>query len=540
MPTRMRWCAAITCAAAIVGVLPTTAHASPISTQSTSDETGVTFERVATSGTVAPKLNADVPTSRLDIDRDGKDEIIVGAWRETGGYSVVVTYSGLPQRDYLTAPIRSGTRPNFGDTMTSGDFNADGHADLAIGNPGEYDANGVAFGGAVWIFYGSPSGLDYKAPQHINQDTEGVPGTMEGNDMFADALAAGDLNGDGWDDLTVGAPGETINGARYAGSVTVLYGGPTGLTTTGAQLFTQGTEGVPGDPEQSDAFGAAVAVGDMTGDGYDDLAVSSPSEGEWSEPHEFGLIMLLKGGPGGVTTTGVTSFLGISLGVGAMGDTMSIGDMDGDGDGDLVAGAPRSWIGRIVYVPGIPGGLDVAKAKVISMDTPGVPGDPYGGVGENSEFTGFGYALSTGDVTGDGRADVMTSAINYELQGIADAGAVFLLPGTAEGLTGAGSVMLTRPAAPVPPTSPLHILGTAVAGDYFGQATAILNLDGTGTLDMLVTTTERSQGGLIVELDPAYVVVPPRGRRLIGLTPVRVWTARDIGTFSAGHTLLHR
>ncbi|MER5704036.1 FG-GAP and VCBS repeat-containing protein [Micromonospora sp. NPDC002296] len=542
MGVRMRWCAVSVCVAALVGPLSAAAAAAPPKPRPakvTRDSAGVVVQRVGTPGKVATKLAANAATSPMDLDRDGKDEMVVGAYLYQGGYGVVVTYSGLPQRDYIAAPVTSPTRPNFGDTLTSGDFNGDGYADLVIGNRGEVAPSGVAFGGGVWIFYGGATGLRLDQPQHLTQDTDGVPGDMAGYDKFGAALATGDVNGDGLDDLAVGSPGETVNGAASTGSVTVLHGSPTGLTTAGAQLFTQDTPGVPSDAESIDTFGSAVAVGDVTGDGYDDLAVGAPEEGGSGGPIEGGLVMLLPGGPSGITTTAVTSFTGAGLGVGALGDVLSIADIDGDGDGDLVAGAPRSWVGYIVYVPGTPAGLDVARARRISMETPGVPGDPNVHVEGDSPHAHFGGALSTGDVTGDGRADVLTGATGYDVGGVRDAGAVFLLPGTAEGLTGAGSVMLTQ--APSWRLKRVTDLGPVAANDYFGEATAILNLDGTGPLDMLTGTARDGDGGLVVELDLYYGARrPAAGSAATGLRPVARWTGSDLKAYTVGHTLLHR
>ena len=519
-------------------LLPSHADAAPSAPRPAtvdSESFGMVVTRVTTEGEAAPKLDASAATSRMDIDRDGKDEIVVG-----GGNGVVITYSGLPHRDHISTPIPSGTSPNFGDVMTSGDFDGDGYADLAISNPGERTPTGAAFGGGVWIFYGGATGLHLDQPQHVTQDTEGVPDDMEEYDFFGGALAAGDLNGDGRDDLAVGAKGETVNGAERAGAVFVLYGSATGLTTIGAQLITQDTEGVPSHAEPHDGFGTAVAIGDMTGDGYDDLAVSAPFEGDSVEERELGIVMLLPGSPDGVTTTGVTFFLGRDVGASAIGDTMSIGDIDGDGDGDLVAGAPRSWIGYVVYVPGSSAGMDVARFRTISMETPGVPGDPYDHVDGDTPHADFGYSLATGDVTGDGRADVLTGAITYDVDGVQDAGAVLLIPGTADGLTGAGSLMLTQYTSTTRTGTTVNPLGPAGTTDYFGRATSILNLDGSGPLDMLTATDLDGYGGLVVRIGISSVQMPRSRGTLTYLSPLDWWTGDDISAYGIGYALLHR
>jgi disulfide bond formation protein DsbB len=166
---------------------------------------------------------------------------------------------------------------SFGDALARGDFNGDGEEDLAVGVPFE-DIDGISGAGAVNVLYGSGSGLTDVGDQLWHQDTPGIQGTAEAFDDFGRALASGDFNGDGVEDLAVGVRFENIDGITNAGAVNVLYGSGGGLTDVGDQLWHQDSPGILGAAESSDLFGRALASGDFDGDGADDLAVGVPGE----------------------------------------------------------------------------------------------------------------------------------------------------------------------------------------------------------------------------------------------------------------------
>ncbi len=141
----------------------------------------------------------------------------------------------------------------------SGDFDGDGRSDLAIGAPMD-SVGGHDDAGAVNVLYGSAgSGLREDADQEFTQDTLGVIATAEANDRFGAALAAGDFDDDGDDDLAIGLPGGRINGVR-AGAVSVLYSSRGRLGQAGDQLWSQGAPGVKG-AVGNDGFGWSLGAG---------------------------------------------------------------------------------------------------------------------------------------------------------------------------------------------------------------------------------------------------------------------------------------
>jgi len=102
--------------------------------------------------------------------------------------------------------------------------------------------------------------------------TSSMPGAQ------ADTKLYGDFNGDGKDDMVVGVPGEDVGTVMDAGSINVIYGSTSGLTSTGNQAWSQNSLGILGSSEASDFFGDAIAAGDFNGDGKDDLAIGVPGE----------------------------------------------------------------------------------------------------------------------------------------------------------------------------------------------------------------------------------------------------------------------
>ncbi|MCP9206694.1 FG-GAP-like repeat-containing protein [Streptomyces sp. NEAU-Y11] len=236
-----------------------------------------------------------------DFDSDGRPELAVAFYTRNQPY----TQSHVQLFHYRTEEHRFGlswsSDNSAADALAAGDFNGDGHDDLALGNCREIADENIddpcgpeelARGGGIHIHYGDGREPVWEG-QTLNQDTPGVPGAAETGDDFGSALTAADVDGDGKDDLVAGAPGEAIGTAARAGSVTILKGGTKGILdargAADAVAYQQNSPGVLGVAQAGDTFGAALATGDHNGDGVPDLSVAAPGEnsaagGVWDLP----------------------------------------------------------------------------------------------------------------------------------------------------------------------------------------------------------------------------------------------------------------
>jgi nucleoside phosphorylase len=149
----------------------------------------------------------------------------------------------------------------FGAALAAANLGKGSQADLAVGVPLE-DVGATQNAGAVNVLYGVSTGLTASGDQFWHQGVTGVAGGGPGLDeSFGAALAAANLGKSSQADLAVGVPVESVGATPQVGTVNVLYGSSTGLTTSGDQFWHQGTTGVAGDgPEAGDGFGAALAA----------------------------------------------------------------------------------------------------------------------------------------------------------------------------------------------------------------------------------------------------------------------------------------
>ncbi|MFD3452367.1 FG-GAP repeat protein [Streptomyces sp. NPDC058691] len=252
-----------------------------------------------------------------DYNNDGADDVVLLGTSivEEGiipaeSYGVGRLLSGGPGGLAYSRSMRGGAT---GASGASGDINHDGYSDLVLGSPGDRDElNDVYFdGGSVRVYLGGPNGPAKEGAsgsQVWTQNTAGVPGTEQNADFFGAAVSLGDIDGDGYLDAAVGAPGNDIGKATDAGTIWVFRGSATGLTTKGIHTYGQDSYRVPGTPEKKDAFGSALRLVDGNRDRKADLAAGAPGE----DTNDGG-VWVLPGASGGLATDRSFSFNGATL-----------------------------------------------------------------------------------------------------------------------------------------------------------------------------------------------------------------------------------
>ncbi|MFI7387238.1 VCBS repeat-containing protein [Streptomyces sp. NPDC049813] len=414
------------------------------------------------------------------------------------------------------AHASAGTAP-----VPAADFDGDGHPDLAMGALGDV-ANADA-GGSIAVAYGSGDGTGVARCQYLTQNDAGMPGKADYEAYFGSDVVARDLDGDGYTDLATAV-------FDWRPSVIIMWGSPDGLTSA-ARVPGTDRNHVPWAADQ--ALEEHLVAGDFDGDRHADLVFGLGSrtgllKGPFARdgaPAGTGRVAtprrparsvrtanyedLVAGDLDGDGTDELLAFhheepLGTARfeerrpvsyfharrgGLVQPDDvdlpdaaTGAVGDVDGDGVGDLVLSSLRGKArpGAVTVVHGSTAGPGKGEpSTTIDRDTPGVPGrNPQNENAEDADDiddTAF-LSLDTGDVNGDGYTDVVVGSPRSKPYTKTGPEQVLLLLGSANGLTGDGAQVVDAG----------DIGGSRSARTTFGLAVRLVDLDGDRRADLTV------------------------------------------------------
>ncbi len=355
------------------------------------------------------------------------------------------------------------------------------------------------------------------APGTESQPVRRVFGDDPGERLGAgttDAIAFGDVNGDGFDDTIIGAPAADSPAGDAGGVVYVIYGGPQGPASP-VDLDTDGAISQAGETRilgaQAGArLGQSVTSADVDGDGLDDIVVGAPNaSGQGPATGEVVIVYGSTALPGAVVDLAQASDTTIVLGDDAQGRTgvsLASGDIDADGRADVIIGAPGDAPGAsrqggsVMVIYGDP----ALRGTTIDLNTEGAI-SPAGETRIFGDRAGdqTGVSVASGDVNGDGLGDIIIGANRADALFTTNRGATYVVYGSV-GLPGT-IIDLSTTRDAVGPARETRIFGR-VANSWLGTSVASGDVDNDGLDDIVLSATGITGLGDNFQVGEVYVV----------------------------------
>jgi FG-GAP repeat/FG-GAP-like repeat len=399
-------------------------------------------------------------SSAGDINGDGIDDLIIGAFLAapngtSSGQSYVVYGNAAPELDLNGSNnLVSGFKINgiarfdfSGRSVSSaGDINGDGIDDLIIGAD-RADPNGNLSSGQSYVVFGSRSGFSANINLSTLTGTNGfkINGIAAGDYSGYSVSSVGDINGDGIDDLIIGAFGADPNG-NYSGQSYIVFGSRSGFTPDLNLSTLNGTNGFRiNGIAGGDRSGYSVSsAGDINGDGIDDLIIGA-NRANPNGINNSGQSYIVFGSRSGFssslelsTLTGTNGFKinGIAANDYSGRSVSSAGDINGDGIDDLIIGADRAdpngnlSSGQSYVVFGSRSGF---SSNLNLSSITGTNGFKINGIAAN-DFSGRSVS-SAGDINGDGIDDLIIGADRADPNGNLSSGQSYVVFGSRSGFS---------------------------------------------------------------------------------------------------------